>query len=216
MARPSTVSRLFPGLHSGGRRRVAQPRAGGWSLSGRTSGHSCGSRHAGWHPSLANVVGGVSGCDLPGEDLGWSLPRADATEAVWGQKARLAAGATGGLADPHHRWVHPVSWRVGPLGYRLPGFGSVCLATSSEFTTGSRGLIKGSNAESDHGHHLLNSHGASPLFGAFWVRHDAAVHKAACGGEYYAKKTQLGRNLTERAARANEPASHCIGPRWHS
>src|SRR2546425_5725096 len=66
---------------------------------------------------------------------------ADATEAVWDHETRLAAGATGGLVDPHHRWVHPVSWRVGPLGYGLPGFGSVCLATSSEFTTGNRGLI---------------------------------------------------------------------------
>src|SRR5437667_945328 len=141
MVKPRAVSRFFPSLHSGGGRRLAQPWAGGWGPGRRAGGHSGGSHHAGWHPGLANVVGGVSGCDLPGEDLGWSLPGAGASEASWGHKARLAAGATGGLVDPHHCWVHPVSWRVGPLGYGLPGLGSVCLATSSEFTNANRGLI---------------------------------------------------------------------------
>src|SRR5438552_9343087 len=141
MARTGAVSQLFPSVHWGGGRRVAQPRAGGWSPGRCAGGHSCGSRHAGWHPGLANVVGGVSGCDLPGEDLGGSLSGAGATEAVWGHATRLAAGATGGLVGSHHRWVHPVSWRRGPLGYGLSRFGSICLASLSEFTTGNRGLI---------------------------------------------------------------------------
>src|SRR5207245_6301304 len=73
--------------------------------------------------------------------LGSRLPRADGTGAVCDHETRLAAGATGWLVDPHHCLVQPVSWRVGPLGYGLPGLGSVCLATSSEFTNANRGLI---------------------------------------------------------------------------
>ena len=76
---------LFPGFFqattSGGGLRLAQPRAGGWGSGGRAGGHSRGSHHAGWHPGLANVARGVSGCDLPGEGLGWSLPGADTSEA---------------------------------------------------------------------------------------------------------------------------------------
>ena len=91
-------------------------------------------------PLSLMLLMGVSGCDLPGEDLGWSIPGADASEAGWGDQERLAAGTTGGPADPHRRRVHPVSWRAGPLRCGLPGFGSVCLAALSGFTTGNSDL----------------------------------------------------------------------------
>ena len=71
-----------------------------------------------------------------------SIPGADASEASGGDEERLAAGTTGGPADPHRRWVHPVSWRAGPLGCGLPRFGSVCLAALSGFTAGNNGLKK--------------------------------------------------------------------------
>ena len=60
------------------------------------------------------------------------------------------------------------------------------------------------------GHHLLNSHGGMAPFGAFWARHDAAVHKRRPAEANTMQKKQLGRNLTERVALGNKPASHCI------
>ncbi len=103
-------------------------------------GHGRGSHHADWHPDLANVVRGVSGCDLPGEGLGWSLPGADTSESLGSHEGRLVAGAPCGPVDPHYRWVRPVPWRAGPLGGGLPGFGSFCRAALSGFTTGNNGL----------------------------------------------------------------------------
>jgi hypothetical protein len=91
---------------------------------------------AGWPPALANVARAVFGCDLPGENLGWSLPGANTSEAIRSHKGRLAAGTSGGPVDRHHRWVHPVSWQAGPLGCGLPEFGSVCLSALSGFQTG--------------------------------------------------------------------------------
>ena len=55
-------------------------------------------------------------------------------------KSDWMLGSTGGTADSHRRWVHPVSRRVGPLRYGLPRFGSVCLAASSGLATGNNGL----------------------------------------------------------------------------
>ena len=107
-----------------------------------------GSHHAGWPPDLANVARGVSGGDLPREGLGWSLLGADTSEAIGNHEGRLAGGTPGGPVDPHHRWVHPLSWRASPLRGGLPGFGSVCRAALSGFTTGNDGL-KRSSALSD-------------------------------------------------------------------
>src|SRR4029077_6659071 len=42
----------------------------------------------------------------------------------------MAAGTPVGNVDPHPCWVHPVSWRAGPLGCGLPGLGGVCRAVS--------------------------------------------------------------------------------------
>ena len=106
---------LFPGFfqatHARGGLRLAQPRAWDCGPGGRAGGHGPVSHHAGWPSGLANVARGVSGCDLPGEDLGWSIPGADASEASRSDQERLDAGTAGGPVDPHHRWVHPVSWR---------------------------------------------------------------------------------------------------------
>ena len=140
MAGPGSVSRLLPGHDSGGGLRLAQPRAGGWGSGGCAGGHGRGSHNADWHSDLANVVRGVSGCDLPGEGLGWSLPGADTSEALGSHEGRLVAGTPGGPVDPHYRWVHPVSWRVGPLRCGLPGIGSFCRAALSGFTTGDDSL----------------------------------------------------------------------------
>ncbi len=135
---------LFPGFFQAttqaGGLRLAQSGTRGWSSGRGAGGHGRGSHHAGWLPGLAHVARGVSGCDLPGEGLGWSLPGADTSEAIRSHEGRLVAGTPGGPVDPHHRWVHPVSWRAGPLGCRLPGFGSVCRAALSGFTTGNDGL----------------------------------------------------------------------------
>src|SRR5258705_13631783 len=98
----------FPKLS--GARRLAQPR--GWGSGGCARGYSRDSHHAGWHAGLPNVASGVSGWDLPGKDLGGSIPGADTSEASWGDYERSAAGTTGGPADPHYRRVHPVSWRA--------------------------------------------------------------------------------------------------------
>src|SRR5450759_4198049 len=140
MAGPGSVSRLLPSHDAAGGLRLAQSRDGGWGSGGRTGGYGRLSHHAGWHPGLANVARGVSGCDLPSEGLGWSLLGADTSEAIRSHEARLVAGTPGGPVDPHHHWVHPVSWRVGPLGGGLPGFGSVCRAALSGFTTCNYGL----------------------------------------------------------------------------
>ena len=135
---------LFPGFFrasdSGGGLRLAQPRAGGGGSGGCAGGHGRGSPHADWHPDLANGVRGLSGCDLPGEGLGWSLPGADTSETLGSDEGRLVVGTPGGPVDPHYRWVHPVSWRAGPLGCGVPGFGSFCRAALSGFTTGNNGL----------------------------------------------------------------------------
>ena len=106
---------LFPGFFQASTRAVGS----GWrslglgiaSSGGRARGYNLDSHHAGWPSGLAHVARGVSDCDLPGEDLGWSIPGADASEAAGSDEERLAAGTTGGPADPHHRRVHPVSWR---------------------------------------------------------------------------------------------------------
>ena len=41
------------------------------------------------------------------------------------------------------------------------------------------------------GHHLLNSHGGMAPFGAFWARHDAAVHKRRPAEANTMQKTNL-------------------------
>ena len=78
---PGSVSRLLPGQHARGGLRLAQPRAWVCGPGGRACGHNPDSHHAGWPSGLAHVAHGVSGCDLPGEDLGWSIPGADTSEA---------------------------------------------------------------------------------------------------------------------------------------
>src|SRR3989442_1335253 len=100
MAGTGSISRLLRGLHSGGGFRLAQPRARVWSPGGVADCDNPGSDHAGWAPGLADAVRTVSGCDLPGEDLGGSLPWADASEASRSDEGRLGAGITGGAADP--------------------------------------------------------------------------------------------------------------------
>ena len=135
---------LFPGFfqsqHAGGGFRLAQPRAGVCGSGGRTRGYRRDSHHAGWPSGLAHVAHVLSGRNLPGKDLGWSIPGADTSEANWSDEERLADGTTGGPAHPHHRQVRPVSWRPDPLRCGLFGPGSVCLAALSGFTTGNNDL----------------------------------------------------------------------------
>ena len=140
MGDPVFVSRLLPGHHSGSGFWLAQPRA--WDCgSGRpTCGYVVDRHHAGWPSHLPHVARGVSDCDRAGEDLGWSISGANSGEASRGYERRLAAGTTGGLADHHRRWIHPVSWRAGPFWCGLPGLGSVRLAALSSFTTGGNDL----------------------------------------------------------------------------
>ena len=136
MAGHAFVSRLLPGHDSTGELRLAQSGTGGWGSSGRAGGHGRHRHHAGWLPALPNGARAVSGCDLPGENLGWSLLGANTSEAIRSHKERLAAGTPGGPVDPHPPGIHPISWRAGSLGCGLPGFGSVCRAALSGFTTG--------------------------------------------------------------------------------
>jgi hypothetical protein len=71
-----------------------------------------------------------------------AFPEVDTSETSRGHEGRLAAGTTGGPVDLHHRWVRPLPWWTGPPGCGLPGFGSVCRAALSGFTTGNDGLKK--------------------------------------------------------------------------
>src|SRR5580704_11361701 len=142
MAGPCAISRLFAGLHPGGRFRVAKPRARTWSPRGHTRGRNRDSHLSGWYPDLAHVARGLSGGDLPGEALGWSLPGAHTSEARRGHKTRLAAGLAGGPVDPHHRRVHSIFRWPGSLDCSLPGIGSVRLADLSGFAIGHGKLKK--------------------------------------------------------------------------
>src|SRR5207237_1166787 len=140
MAGTDSVSWLLPGLLSGGRLRMAQPRAWVCSTPGRAGRANRNSHHTGWHPAVANVVNGVSDCHLPGEDLGGSLPGTQTSKASWFYEARLDPESTRWPIDPHHRWIHPLYWRTDPLRYGLPRFGSLCLAALPDFTTGNNGV----------------------------------------------------------------------------
>ena len=136
MARHAFVSRLLPSHNSAGGLRLAQSGVGSWGPDGCAGSHRRDSRNACWLPALANVARDVFGCDLPGENLGWSLPGANSSEAVRSHDGRLVAGTPGGAVDPDHRWVHPVSWRARPVGCGLPGSGRVCISTLSGSPTG--------------------------------------------------------------------------------
>jgi cytoskeletal protein CcmA (bactofilin family) len=138
----ASVSWLLPGDDSAGGLRLAEFGTGGWGSDRRARGHYRGSHHAGWLPGVPNVARRVSARDLPGKDLGWSLPGADASEAIRSYAGRLVAGTPGGPADPYPRWIHPVCWRAGSPGCGLLGFGSFCLGDLSGFTTGNDGLKK--------------------------------------------------------------------------
>ena len=137
---------FFPGFFRATTQAVGsgwtQPRAGDWGTGGRAGGYGRDSNHAGWLPDLAHVVCGVSDCDLPGEDLGWGFSGVDTSEASRSHEGRLGAGTPGRPVDHHYRRVHPVSWRAGPPGCGLPGFGSVCRAALSGFTTRNNGLSR--------------------------------------------------------------------------
>ena len=85
-----------------------------------------------------------------GEGLGWSLPGAEASEALGSHEGRLDARTLIGPLDPHYRWVHPVSRRVGPPGCGLPGLGSFCRPALSEFPTGINGMKGVGSASSLH------------------------------------------------------------------
>ncbi len=76
MVVPGSVSRLLPGQHAGGGLRLAQPRAWICGSGRRACGHNLDSHHAGWPSGLADVARAVLCCDLPGEDMGWSIPGA--------------------------------------------------------------------------------------------------------------------------------------------
>src|SRR5579864_8687582 len=140
MARHACVSRFFPGDDSASRLRLAQCGAGDCNSGRRTCRHRRHSHNVGWFPTLPDVARAVFGCDLPGENLGWSLPGANPSEAIRSHEGRLAAWTRCGSTDSHYRWVHPVSWRVGPLERGLPGLGSVCRAALSGLKTGNNGL----------------------------------------------------------------------------
>src|SRR5689334_20798274 len=147
MAGTTPVSRLFSGHDSGGGLWMAQPRTGGWNSGRCARGHDCGSHHADWHPDLVNVARFVSGCDLPGADLGWGLRGPDAFEVFRSHERRLVAGTPGGVVDPHHHQVRPVPWGSGPLWCGLPGFGSFCRAAlPRDIATRSNGLKRSAEA----------------------------------------------------------------------
>ena len=103
MVGPASVSRLRPGQHACGGLGLAQPRAWDCDPGGSAGGDDPLSHHAGWPSGFAHAADGVPGCDLPGQDLGWSIPGADTSEANWGDEERLAAGTTGGSVDTHRR-----------------------------------------------------------------------------------------------------------------
>src|SRR5579859_1956477 len=151
MAGAGFVSRLLPGHDSSGRRRLAEPGAGGWGFGGRAGGHDRDRHYSDWHPDFNDVARTVSGCDLSGPGLGWGLPGADPSEVPGSNEGRLAAGTLRRAIDPDDRQVHPVSWRVGPLWCDLPGFGSVCRAALPGFTTGNNGLKKQAPTDSGTG-----------------------------------------------------------------
>src|SRR5579872_3572101 len=140
MAWPASISHLLPGHHSTGTVRLAHSRIGVRDSGGGAGGRIIRSHHAGWLPGRIYVICALPGCNLPGEDLGWSLPGADASEAIRRYEGRLVARTPGGAVDPQHCWLHPVCWRADPSGCGLRRFGSVFLATLSGIETCDDGL----------------------------------------------------------------------------
>src|SRR6266852_4853912 len=131
----STIPGLLPVQYPGGRVRLAQPCAGSWGSSGRAGGNNRHSHHAGRPARIADVARVVSGCDLPGQDLGRGFPWANGSEISRHDEARVAAGITGGPRYPNHHWLHSLSRRSDPPGRGLLGVGSVCLAALPGFTS---------------------------------------------------------------------------------
>ena len=130
-----------------------------------------------------------------GEDLGWNLPGEDASEALGSHEGRLDARTLVGPLDPHYRWVHPVSRRVGPPGCGLPGLGSFCRPALSEFPTGINGL-KGVGS-------------ASSLHRSNELRRKPTLRSSVEAAELAAAKTEhLLRGASSQATDGH--------PRWHN
>jgi hypothetical protein len=126
MAGSCAVSRLFAGLHPGGRFRVAKPRARGLGvLAGvLVAIIAVAITLIGIPISLMLLAVYLAAIYLGKLWVGAFLGRI-LLKPAGGHKTRLAAGIAGRPVDPHHRRVHSIFWWPGSLDCSLPGMGSV-------------------------------------------------------------------------------------------